>query len=403
MSMQLKRDILIALLATLFFGALHFLFNQPIFDQDPKSFPGFTRLWFDYFDIGVYFQESRWLLGEGRLYVDVFSEYPLAPNLIFGFVRLLSETAGNTTARISGPEIEPQIWFALIWMSISFFFLVLSLKLLNRSAENRHWLLLLTPACIFFAINRFDIYPAFFIILTFVLLQRGRTQSASLALGVAISLKGFPLFFLPGYLAFLYFTQGFKTSFKNACIAVSPFILTHAAVYMWAGWDGLAMPYRFHLERGMNSESTFRAITFVIRSITGKRDYQFPFPLEPISQFIQILFALLPVVFRPRRFSDLLYSYLIAVVGFISAALFHSPQFLLWYVPVIAFTKSKILYWLGLTIGWITYLYFPIVFDGNFESGIPYALLVILMAAIQAGVILVALQKLITSQKKRAL
>src|SRR5690242_2869077 len=42
-------------------------------------------------DIRVYFASSRWAAGEGTLYRDVFSEYPLVPNLIFGAFRALAE------------------------------------------------------------------------------------------------------------------------------------------------------------------------------------------------------------------------------------------------------------------------------------------------------------------------
>src|SRR5262245_54595450 len=47
--------------------------------------------WLDCHDIRLYYQQSRWIAGEGSLYRDILSEYPPAANLLFAAVRLVSD------------------------------------------------------------------------------------------------------------------------------------------------------------------------------------------------------------------------------------------------------------------------------------------------------------------------
>ena len=64
---------------------------------------------FDWQDIHVYFESSRWMTGAGTLYRQVPSEYPLLPNLLFGAVRMVS----NAVPLL--PEAYDR--FAWVWVS----------------------------------------------------------------------------------------------------------------------------------------------------------------------------------------------------------------------------------------------------------------------------------------------
>src|SRR5262245_22823340 len=65
---------------------------------------------FDWHDMHVYFLSSVWVMGEGTLYRQVASEYPLLPNLLFAAVRLISRAVPMLT--------DPYDQFAWVWVTL---------------------------------------------------------------------------------------------------------------------------------------------------------------------------------------------------------------------------------------------------------------------------------------------
>jgi hypothetical protein len=63
---------------------------------------------------------------------------------------------------------------------------------------------------------------------------------------------------------------------------------------------------------------------------------------------------------RPRNFEDLVNALLFAVLGFMSFSVFYSPQFVLWILPLVCFSASRVMLLSAIFFSWITYLYFPI-------------------------------------------
>src|SRR5262249_33546766 len=62
----------------------------------------------------------------------------------------------------------------------------------------------------------------------------------------------------------------------------------------------------------------------------------------------------------PRTFEDLVNAFIFAVLGFMTFSVFYSPQFVLWLLPLVCFSRSGPMLISAIAFSWLTYLYFPI-------------------------------------------
>jgi hypothetical protein len=211
-----------------------------------------VRLLFDDFDVSVYFYSSRWAVGDGVLYAGVPSEYTPAANLLFAAARVVSAWADFRP--------EPAHGFAIVWMSLGW---AAYLGLVWRAAADHRWpvvVLFLHPAVLFFALLRFDIFPAGCTYLMLAAARRDWHLRAGWWLGAAIALKGYPVFVGPAFAAFVWRRAGARRAVAASVLAAAPLAAGTAAVYSYAGWDGVTAPYRLHAGRGLDSAgSTYEA------------------------------------------------------------------------------------------------------------------------------------------------
>ena len=140
----------IFLFSSYFFVLIILIADTPLFLSilDIKDIP--IRTLFDPHDINVYFQSTSWIVGEGKLYSEVSSEYPLAANFLFGFCRLISNTFKNS---------DPFLSFSVLWTFFGLTAWFYTTKLVNEIVSNNHvlkicWLL---PATIYFSLYRYTI------------------------------------------------------------------------------------------------------------------------------------------------------------------------------------------------------------------------------------------------------
>src|SRR5262249_38102666 len=145
-----------------------------------------------------------------------------------------------------------------------------------------------------------------------------------------------------------------------AGLSLAPCVLANVAVPLFAGWEGLKAPYAFHSARGMNQESTYDALVYLthVESLRGMID-GWPW----MARSLQIATALAAVALRPRTFEDVVNAFLFALLGFITFSVFHSPQYLLWVVPVASLASSRTVVALAIAYSWVTFLYFPVIYD----------------------------------------
>ncbi|MBF0280480.1 MAG: hypothetical protein HQM13_21970 [SAR324 cluster bacterium] len=344
------------------------------------------RFFFDSHDIGRYFAQASWAVSEKRLYLDIQSEYPLFANLIMGTARWTA----SFLEPVMGPSLSPQLArftnlmsFFWAWMSLAWFAYVWALVEAVKLRKINLWLWL-SPTPLYFALYRFDIYPAVAFFLALYCIQKEKEEGGAVFLGICIALKGYALFLLPAFFLYLCHKRSVKDAFIISAIAIAPFAASHLYVLITAGMEGVLWPYRFHMFRRLNGESTYDAVIYLTQYFSGEtalsiRDY---LNASNLPKVFQILIVFLTVAMRPKSFEDLVNTFLLGVLGFISASWFYSPQFILWIVPIICFSNSKPLFLGTVLLAWLTYFYFPILHD--FEHlGWKFNLLIVVITGLR--------------------
>ena len=305
-----------------------------------------VKLLFDHHDISVYFRSSRWVIEGGRLYREVASEYPPLANVVFAALRFLGSLVH------SGERV-----FAFAWVSVAGLIYAWAVY---RVASEGSWLATLAwlaPAPIYFALFRFDVYPAVATLVALLAIRRDAYVVGALWLGIAVALKGYALCMLPAFCVFMFYQRGLKAAFYCGVIVLAPMALSLIATSISSGWEGALAPFQRQAGRKFNWESTYDAVNYVFGTELNAKQI----PLLP--QALQLAAALGSAAMRPRTFSDLVNAFLFAVLGFMMFSTFYSPQFVLWILPLVCFSDSRVMLVSAVVFSWLTYLYFPISFD----------------------------------------
>lgn len=351
-----------------------------LFRWDAYRHVTFLHLWqvFDWQDIHVYFESSRWVLGGGVLYRSVPSEYPLLANLVFAAVRLLSQAV---------PVIaEPYDRFAWVWVSLMLPLWFVVLHRLWTRFPRPALFLWLTPASLDFALYRFDALAVLLSLLCVEAVYEDRLRRAALMLGLVTALKGYALFLLPAFAVYVWRRRGFAEAVVASVIHLAPFVAANFVTFLFSGVEGLMFAYRFHAARWLNGESTWDAIAY----LTGPafRDWLARFTkLPPI---LEAACALIAAGFRPREPRDLMRAFLFATTGFISFSVFYSPQFVLWLVPFVADFAWPLASWLVVGASWLTFAYFPVAFFKRLHHPRLFELTVAAVAGLRLVIMVVA-------------
>lgn len=282
-------------------------------------------------DILGYFNSTNWVFGTGTLYKDVLSEYPLLANLVFSLVRLLTFNLNQSP-----------LTFALIWVgfnSILFSGVVISILELNKEDSVSNELLTLfawlMPSTIFFALLRYDIYPATTTLIMMWSLRNEKWLLASIWLGITIALKGYAIFLLPTLFVYLLYRESLKQAIISTVISLMPFTFGIIIIFFFAGIDGAIYPIKFHAIREINSDSSYQIIRYyLIPNLRVIDLYGTPF-------LFQIFTAILGAYFRPKNFQELVNSLAFVILGFVTFSIFYSPQFLMWFLPILCFSSSQ--------------------------------------------------------------
>ena len=299
-------------------------------------------------DIRIYFNSGRWVVEGGRLYHEVGSEYPLFPNIIFAILRYL------------GNVLHPGLYgFYSLWVASAWFGYLWAVYRIAKDIAMLAALTWLTPGAIFFALFRFDIYPAVATLMFLFAVRRTDYIQGAIWLGVAIALKGYALFLLPAYCAFMVYQRGFVAAIKVGALAVALVILSLVATLSLAGWEGVVAPFKLQAVRTLNGESTYDGINYLI----GAPVISDGSAVRSIGQVLQVGCALAAAAMRPRSFDDLVNACLFSLLGFMSFSAFYSPQYVLWILPLVCFSGSPAMLVLGIFFSWLSYLYFPISYD----------------------------------------
>jgi hypothetical protein len=306
-------------------------------------------LLFDSYDLIVYFNSSSWVIEGGHLYRDVWSEYPFLANVVFAIWRYL--------ANFVYPGL---IGFEYVWMISAGVIFLWALCRVAADATPLAILAWVTPASIYFALYRFDIYPAVVTLVALFAIRRAAYTEGAIWLGVAAAFKGYTLFMVPAFCVFMVYQRGFVAAIRLGALVLVPTVLAMLATLMFVSWQEALAPFRFQAQRGLNDQSTYDAINYFINPLFATQLKLNQIPLIP--QFLQLASALAAAAMRPKTFEELVNAFLFATLGFMTFSVFYSPQFMLWILPLICFSSSRAIVSLAIVFNWLTYLYFPVIF-----------------------------------------
>jgi hypothetical protein len=344
------------------------------------------RYFFDPYDISVYFRSSRWIVEGGILYRDVFSEYPPLANAIFAAIR------GVTESTFSG-----SLGFQYVWVLTAGATYTLATVRVAAFAPVLTSAIWLAPASIYFALFRYDVYPAVAMLFGLLAIRDEHYMAGAIWLGVAVALKGYALFMLPALCVFVLHRRGLVAAVCVAIIAIAPMITSCAVSYGFAGWEGVTAPFRFHLGREFNWASSYDALNYVL----GTRLQATQILFVPLG--LQTLASLAAAGKRPRSFDDLVNAMTFAILGYMTFSVFYSPQFVLWVLPIVSFTKSRMMAVLTLVLAWVTYAYFPLAWDLTHIVGVswvPLSALVVTITALRVSMMIVAVREMIDPEAR---
>ncbi len=222
-----------------------------------------------------------------------------------------------------GANDYPNLYCFMFILKIPYLFFdfltaFLILRLTNSPKAFRLWLFNPISLYVIYVLGNFDIVPVFFTCLSLYLVKKQRYSFSALSLGIAISLKAYPVLFLPfiilrpPYRLRLIFSYIFLATLPLLATII-PFLFGHHFLQSFTG-SGLTqkiMEYRF-----------------------------LQLPLFPVLYFFILIHYLLT---RPS--SQYFHLSLVFLI-FLSLVNFH-PQWLIWFLPfqlVYIFTKPSLVY-----------------------------------------------------------
>ncbi len=338
------------------------------------------RLFYDAGDLAVYYRTTQWVLGEGQLYRDAFSEYPFLANIVFGLIRWLS---------LNLKILPPAQSFVFFW-TYAVLLLLFLIIFLQHKWDRSFWWIWLTPPFLYFGLYRYDIYPVFCCFLGLRFIAEEKYGKGGFWLGLCIALKGYALFILPVLAYYVWKRRSLSTAWRVVAIAMAPLALTNGFVWLSMGYEALIMPYQFHMEREFNGESTVDAVVYLMHW-AGVSEQKAALLQEKLLVHKWIIGAttafgaLAGLLLRPRTFEEFLRAAFFVVIGFVSVTSFYSPQFVLWFAAFTCFTQSRtIRIWLVIyTL--ITFLYFPIFHDLMGKPSLSFKISISILALMRLG------------------
>jgi len=213
---------------------------------------------------------------------------------------------------------------------------------------------MLLPAALYFSYNRYDALPVFLSILSIWLLSKEKYKFSVFFLALGVLTKWYLVLLFPIFLTF-YYSRYKKINRGMTYIFCFTIILAIVATLLSGGVEALLSPYKFHMARGLNKESLF----YLLKSILGS-DAWFT-----IFFFLQFLIVPLCMVSKIDSLEKVIKWAGLSILVFMLFAKFYSPQWILWVLPfLILQARNRKDVFLIIIFDLVTYLYFPIIYDG---------------------------------------
>jgi hypothetical protein len=217
--------------------------------------------------------------------------------------------------------------------------------------------LLILPSALYFSLNRFDIVPALLMALSLACLGRRWIVASAVFLGAAAMVKVYPILFAPLVFRFLCAER------RTAAVWLGVFMATLVAFLLppllLTDWTATWAPYRFQLSRPPEYGWTFYG--YVLPAFLAEHN-----PVGTLFRLGTVLLVTLALCWhRPADMADLLRRGAIVLILLVSLAVFYSPQWVLWFSPLLLplASRDRRVFVLVVALDLITYLSFPVTYD----------------------------------------
>jgi hypothetical protein len=222
------------------------------------------------------------------------------------------------------------------------------------------WLLVL-PGALYFTLNRFDVLPALLTAMSLTCLGRRWLIASAFFLATATLVKVYPVLLAP--LIFRYFWNERRAAVTwAAAYGLSAGGLLLAAI-LATDWQSVVAPYQVQLARLPMGPTAYGVIVPMDLGENDARGRGFRFGT------LGLLMILL-LATRPPDLASVLRRGAVAVIVFANLSVFYSPQWILWFSPLLVPLAGR--HWsvllLVVALDLVTYLTFPVVMLESYAS-----------------------------------
>jgi hypothetical protein len=310
-----------------------------------------------------------------------YLEYPLLATWIFRLPFLVHPVSapavildghyGNILFHEPRDKGERDLWQSLrlamqTYAALMMICLLLLMAIVRRGYEPGGglagvvWLFLL-PGALYFTLNRFDVVPALLTAASFACLGRRRLLASALFLATATMVKVYPILLAPIIVRYLFDHRRnaviWAAAFTAGCLVLLLFPL------LWTDWQAISGPYRVQLTREPMGATLY--VDALPKALAANdwlgRGFRF-------GTLGLVMLAL--VARRPPNLESVLRRGTIGLIMFAALSVFFSPQWILWFspllVPLAGRRWSMLLLVVGLDI--TTYLTVPVAMDADYRN-----------------------------------
>jgi hypothetical protein len=257
-------------------------------------------------------------------------------------------------------EREVAVWTALrsavrLYLALATVALTALLLLLMRGIvpgePARRWLwLAVLPGATYFSLHRFDIYPTLLTACAFAALARNRPGWSGVFLAGGVLLKLYPVLFVPVIVRYLGARLGTRFVLTFSLVILSGFGIAWALT----DWQSLTGPIRVQMSREL--EIGWTLYDKMLPAALGR---------SGTARLIMLgLITLACIYRRPETVADVLRRCGLILIAFVAMAVFWSPQWMLWLMPILVplAARSRPVAYATVALDLITYCSFPVMF-----------------------------------------
>ena len=313
-----------------------------------NNFNSKVRILNDYCDLSGYYLKGLWYPLKKVPYKEVLSEYPQLATCLFALPHILLSFAYGSDYH----KREYYLVFSAIMVIFLFATVMILYSLRNR---NKYFaFLMFLPASLYFSYNRYDVFPAFLSILSIKLLSKEKYGLAVFVLALGVLAKWYCILLLPIFLNF-YYSRYKKINLGMIYLFCLTIFLGILPTLLSGGIKAFLVPYRFHMMRGCNQESLLYLLGLTLNS-------KLWFYIFFVLQFLILPFSAISKIYSLQKVVSWA---ALSIFVFMLFNKFFSPQWILWVLPfLILRAQNRKDVFLIVLFDLITYLYFPVIYDG---------------------------------------